>query len=268
MALNIDRFKKDFENLRHRGMLLEIAMLKQVSGAKDLRSQLSEVNDQQYQEIINKLPVFDYEYEAWYSECIALLKQILPDRLDSFKKQYEIQKGRKSISFDNYVIEDYMIGLQVTLGVEVRADRSAAVPKMRNQRAILDAAGRRFESSLFEIRQIVQADLFDTEIESARHLLDNKFVRAAGAVAGVVLEKHLLQVCADHCVKISKKNPGIGDLNQALRDAGVIDIPQWRHITLMGDYRNLCDHKKTKDPTEEQVGELLDGTDKILKTIA
>lgn len=133
--------------------------------------------------------------------------------------------------------------------------------------AILKAAQKRFESSLFEIRQLVQADLFDSEIESARHLLKNKFYRAAGAVAGVVLEKHLLQVCSDHMVKIVKKHPGINDLNQLRKDSGVIDIPQWRHITLLGDIRNLCDHNKQKEPTESQVTDLIDGTDKVLKTI-
>lgn len=146
-------------------------------------------------------------------------------------------------------------------------DDRAAIPHFQQQMAILKAAQKRFESSLFEIRQLVQADLFDSEIESARHLLKNKFYRAAGAVAGVVLEKHLLQVCSDHMVKIVKKHPGINDLNQLRKDSGVIDIPQWRHITLLGDIRNLCDHNKQKEPTESQVTDLIDGTDKVLKTI-
>lgn len=134
--------------------------------------------------------------------------------------------------------------------------------------AILKAAKRRFESSLFEIRQIVQADLFDSEIDSARHLLKNKFFRAAGAIAGVVLEKHLQQVCDDHNIKVAKKDPGINNLNQILRDSGAIDIPQWRHITFLGDIRNICDHNKQREPTVEQVTDLIDGTDKVLKTIA
>jgi len=70
---------------------------------------------------------------------------------------------------------------------------------------------------LFEIRQLVQADLFDSEIGAARELLENKFLRAAGAVAGVVLEKHLRQVCDDRGLKILKKNPTLGDLNELLK---------------------------------------------------
>lgn len=151
---------------------------------------------------------------------------------------------------------------------DVVVDNKTAIPHFQQQMAILKAAQKRFESSLLEIRQLVQADLFDSEIESARHLLKNKFLRAAGAIAGVVLEKHLLQVCQDHKVKVVKKSPGINDLDQLLKDAGVTDVPQWRHITLLGDIRNICDHNKQKEPTEQQVTDLIDGTDKVLKMIA
>jgi len=53
---------------------------------------------------------------------------------------------------------------------------------------------KRFDSTLFDIRQLAQADMFDSELESAAELAKKRFHRAAGAVAGVVLEKHLKQV--------------------------------------------------------------------------
>jgi len=189
--------------------------------------------------------------------------------LSDFRNHFEIPKNRKSLTYESYRIQDALKGLRVTRPPydEVLVDHRASVPHFQQQLAILMAARNRFESSLFEIRQLVQADLFDSELESARELLKNKFLRAAGAISGVVLEKHLQQVCNDHSIKIAKKNPGINDLNQLLKDAGVIEIPQWRHITLLGDIRNLCDHNKAKEPTETQVGDLIDGTDKILKTV-
>ncbi|HEY4213158.1 MAG TPA: hypothetical protein VGM84_16885 [Steroidobacteraceae bacterium] len=83
-----------------------------------------------------------------------------------------------------------------------------------------------------------------------------------------MLEKHLLQVCDDHKISIAKKNPPIGDLNEQLKASGVIDVPQWRHITLLADIRNLCDHNKKVDPTNDQVSDLINGADKVLKTVA
>jgi hypothetical protein len=151
---------------------------------------------------------------------------------------------------------------------KTKVDRTAAVPQFRQQLAILTAVGARFESSLFEMQQIVQADLFDSEIDVARELMKNNFLRAAGTVAGVVLEKHLRQICGDHKIKVSKKRPGINDLNELLKVNSVIDQPQSRHITLLGDIRNLCSHSKDKEPTLAQVRDLIDGVDKVIKVVA
>jgi hypothetical protein len=109
--------------------------------------------------------------------------------------------------------------------------------------------------------------LFDSELDAARELLKNKFVRAAGAVAGVVLERHLAQVCANHNIAIAKKNPNISNLNDLLKKANVIDTAQWRFIQHLGDLRNLCDHNKKKEPTVDEIGDLIAGVEKISKTL-
>jgi hypothetical protein len=199
---------------------------------------------------------------------VALLRQLLPDRVENFLSLYEKPKNRKSIGYGNYVMQDYMQNLRVTYGLDVLADSSAALPQYRQQLAILKAAKTRFESSLFEIRQLVQADLFDSEIDVARELAKGKFLRAAGALAGVVLEKHLKQVCDDHKIKLTKKHPGISDLNELLRNCSIIDVPQWRHISMLADIRNLCSHNKSKEPTPGQVEDLIDGTAKAIKSVS
>uniref|UniRef100_UPI002916A923 hypothetical protein n=1 Tax=unclassified Bradyrhizobium TaxID=2631580 RepID=UPI002916A923 len=268
VALNIQRYKADLDRLLEDGGKLELALLLKVHGKENIKAALK--FDEEGVKGLAKLPSFNVGYEAWYSESLVFLRQILPDRLTDFKEHFEASKNRKEITYASYRIQDALKGLRVTRGPydEVVVDDKAALPHFQQQLAILKAARKRFDSSLFEIRQLVQADLFDSEIESARELLKSKFYRAAGAIAGVVLEKHLRQVCDDHNVKVVKKNPGINDLNQLLKDGGVIDIPQWRHITLLGDIRNLCDHNKQKEPTEAQVTDLVDGADKVLKTIS
>lgn len=197
-----------------------------------------------------------------------MLKQLLPDRCDDFIAQYRKPSHRKNIGYDNYSIEDYFLGLQVTRGGEVIVNKVAACAKFLIQIDILSAVKARFESSLFEIRQLVQADLFDSEVGAARELMKNKFLRAAGAIAGVVIERHLLQVCEDHKIGVTKKNPTIGDLNEALKSSAVIDVPTWRYVTMLADIRNVCDHNKKQEPTEQQVTDLVDGADRVLKTIS
>ena len=184
-------------------------------------------------------------------------------------RHYEKPKPRKDITAENYRIEDYLQGLSLTRGWDKQTvvGPDAAIPQFRQQLSILKSVKHRFESSLFDIRQLVQADLFDSELDAAAELARTKFTRAAGALAGVVLEKHLGQVCQNHAIKVSKKNPSIGDLNEVLKKEDLIDTPQWRFIQHLADIRNLCDHNKKADPTASQVNDLVQGVQKVVKTI-
>lgn len=92
-------------------------------------------------------------------------------------------------------------------------------------------------------------------------------IRGAGAVAGVVLEGHLQRVATNHQISISKKAPTISDLNDPLKSAGVYDIPTWRKVQHLADIRNLCDHKKEREPTKNEVEELISGVGAIVKTV-
>ncbi len=178
-------------------------------------------------------------------------------------------RRRERISPPRDRIEDYLQGLQITRGWEKEkvVGPDAAIPQFSQQFAILKSVKARFESSLFDIHQLVQADLFDSELEAANELAKHKFTRAAGAMAGVVLERHLSQVCNNHNITVAKKAPTISTLNDALKDASVIDVPQWRFVQHLADIRNLCDHDKKQEPTLEQVTDLIAGVIKITKTI-
>jgi hypothetical protein len=272
MTTNLDRFEGDLDRLIAEGDRLRLAMLNETSSIRDafVQSVYKQFGEEKGKTILKKLPNFKTGYEAWYSESVALLRQLLPDRVLNFIALYEKPKSRRSVEYGNYVMQDYLQGMTVRNPYtdEVKLDPSAAVVQFEQQIAILKASKRRFVSSLYEIRQLVQADLFDSEIETARELLKNKFFRPAGAVAGVVLEKHLRQVCDNHKIKINKKNPNISDLNELLKTGSVIEIPQWRHISMLADIRNLCDHHKQTEPSAEQVADLINGVDKVIKTIS
>ncbi len=270
MATNLQRFKTDLENLLRRGDALHF-VLQRDWGSQEVRRKLLDerVRKRISGAPVDEVPSFEDDYQAWYSEAKALIRQLLPDRLSDFVRHYEKPKSRKEISAENYRIEDLLQGIAVTRGPysEQVAGPESALPHFRQQLAILSSVKARFESSLFDIRQLVQADLFDSELDSANELATQKFTRAAGAVAGVVLERHLRLVCDNHAIKVSKKAPGISDLNDLLKNAGTVDVPTWRFIQHLADIRNLCDHSKSVDPTVEQVNDLVAGVMKVTKTV-
>jgi hypothetical protein len=211
---------------------------------------------------------FRLEYHKWYTSALPVVRDLLPDRLAEFQRLHHLDR-RKDITPETYTLEGWMNGLQVMRGLEEVFDRDAvAATKFSNQVLILQSAESRLTGALANIRGVLQADLFDSELDAARHLRDNGHLRAAGAVAGVVLESHLAEVCSQHAVQIRKKDPHISDYNDALKNAGLFDVVQWRGVQSLADIRNLCDHKKQRDPTRDEVDELISGVDKAIKTLA
>lgn len=268
MPTNLDRYKKDLDALLAKGDKLHLAMQAECF-PEEVSRVLKKEHGDKAEEILKAISSFAEAYQPWYSEAKVLIRQLLPDRLADFIRYYEKPKPRKDISYENYRIEDYLQGLNVTRGwdKEKVVGPEAAIPQFRQQLAILKSVKARFESSLFDVRQLVQADLFDSELDAAKQLAKNKFTRAAGALAGVVLERHLAQVCGNHGITVTKKSPGIADLNDALKEAGVGDVPQWRFVQHLADIRNLCVHNKTTEPTVEQVDDLVAGVMKTTKTL-
>jgi hypothetical protein len=269
MASSIEKYKADLEKLIKEGDRLDLAMRLECR-PKEMRVEIEKAfpKKEDADKYIEKLPPFNRAYQAWYSEAQRLIKQLLPDRYNDFVALYEKPKNRKEIAYGNYVLADYMQSLRVKnyVGEEI-VGRSAAIPQFEQQCNIVKSVRGHFESSLFDIKQLVQADLLDSELDAARELLKNKFGRAAGAIAGVVLERHLQQVCENHNIVLQKKDPTISTLNDALKNAAVIETPQWRFIQHLGDIRNLCDHNKQAEPTAEQISDLIGGVEKITKTL-
>lgn len=269
MISNLERYKKDLEKLVNLGNDLLNAIQVECwpeEVMKHMNEKKIPIKDQK--ELIKKLPSFSEKYQLWYSEALRIVKIIIPDRLNNFISYYEKPKNRKVVEYGNYVIEDYLQSLRVGFRYgEEKVGPSAAIPQFRQQLNILNSVKQRFESSLFDIKQLVQADLFDSELESAKELSKKHFYRAAGAIAGVVLEKHLYQVTENHNILLTKMNPTINDFNEHLKNNEIIEIAQWRFIQHLGDLRNLCDHNKKKEPTAADLEDLISGVEKITKTL-
>ena len=205
-------------------------------------------------------------YQQWYTEAFLVIKQLLPDRLTEFQNIY---MGDRDILYF-LSIQDWLngrLGDSGLRGEEGSVTFRHVAMSFRTQLGILKSVEARLESTLSNISQLVQADLFDSELDSARELASRGFLRATGVVAGVVLERHLSQVSVNHNIKTRKRNPTISDFNDLLKNGGVLDIPSWRQIQRLADIRNICAHNKQRDPTKEEVEELISGVEKYTKTL-
>lgn len=260
MRGNLDKYRSDLQRLGQLGedMLLDLSLRDSANGAG-------------HQEIARELHGrFERDYQRWYTEAAAVVQQIIPGRAAEFQQLYRDDGKRRSNDRTMHGIQDWLTGRcasRANAGGD-RSDHLLAVSLcLKTQIEILQSAAARFESSLFDIRQLLQADMFDSEIEAARELAKQGFSRAAGSIAGVVLEKHLRQVLAHRGIPVRKAEPTLNDFNDLLKKADAVDVPGWRKIQRLVDIRNLCGHSKQRDPSDEEVGELIEGVDKIVQTL-
>ena len=262
METNLPKYKKDIDILIENGYELQKGLYYELRN--EFTSDFEKLSEKQKAELAKYS--FKNKYNEWYNEALSIIKQLVPDRLDDFKAYYKLDK-RKDITYSTYTISDYLINITVRRSGEIIASPTSVISKFEQQYYIVKSLKHRFESSLYDVKQLLQADVFDSEIDSARELCKKGFYRASGAICGVIIEKHLNEVCNQHQITISKKHPAINDYNELLKTNNVIDIPVWRNIQRLADLRNLCDHHKNTEPTKEDIEELIIGTDKVLKTI-
>lgn len=212
-----------------------------------------------------------YTYQQWYTEANFVIKQIIPDRLQEFKDQYESKTHSlkiEDITFINYTISDFLASVRITKNGKNRFNhKDVALMKFIRQTSILSSAREVLNSSLTDMQGMLQSELHDNELSKARELCKYKYIMPAGVIAGVVLEGHLSNVCLNNEIGITKNNPSLSDYNDSLKKENIVDVTNWRWIQRLGDIRNLCAHKKERMPTEDEVLELIDGVDKAIKTI-
>ena len=252
--------KKDLENkiteLEKAGFNLYLSVYKlDENGKRQLKA--SKVK-------IDNLPNFTVDYQDWYTKCCRLIETVAPYRLKDFTDLYKIQ-NRKTLTFDNYCICDALLGTSLTRGITVVAKPIDVAAKVKMQSDIVGSLKGLIGDYFYNLETELEYNVFDSELESAYELLKKKFLRSAGVIAGVVLEKHLAKICKNHGLNIKKKDPSISDYNDTIKP--LIKIAEWRKIQYLGDLRNLCCHNKDVEPTYSQVSELLDGTKNVISTI-
>lgn len=159
MLSNIEKYKKDIQKLIETGE----AILKKMKDNKNLAE-------------------LRQNYEIWYSESFAVIKIILPDRAVDFSKMYYDDKIKKGLKIHFQYTPPISEGISLdftTYSPPKEIDVAKSI--FDSQIGILKSCENKFQSSLFDIKQLLQADVFDSELDAARELNKKGFVRGAAA---------------------------------------------------------------------------------------
>ncbi|CAH2399821.1 hypothetical protein [Mesorhizobium ventifaucium] len=170
MPSNIERYQKDLERLVRQGGKLTLSM------QRLYEKEIPSITDMSEDEL-KKLPDFHSAYQGWYSESLALISQILPERMDDFRAYYSPKTARKEILWSNYTISDALRGTSVGRGGNILAEPKHGINPMYQQYNMVAGLLGRFASTLYDIKTLLHADLLDDELEQAEILNKNGFQR-------------------------------------------------------------------------------------------
>lgn len=267
MTVNSELLKADLKRLSAQGVSLFNAMQAEQYPER-MEAHFATVLKKDYTAFVKTLPSFIHAYQPWYSAAQEVIRRFLPGRLADFTNLYEPAKNRKDIRPDTYVIEDYLKDVVITTGFDkkVVASPRDAIPVFQQQMSILNAVNERFDTSLFDMNRLLQSELLDAELQAARDLVKNKFLRSAGAICGVILIKHFEQVRNYHQLKI-KKNSTINDYNELFKTQSIYSFAAYRQVGYLYEIWFLCCRNKKDMPTTEEVQSLIDGVEKVIKTV-
>lgn len=201
---------------------------------------------------------FVARYQKWYSACRTLVQRSDRERLPEVEGLYDPRAVGKGAGSSAMGIRHRLVPLMTKEG------QYALMDGIRMQYAILAAVPDAMAARMLDVELTIFAKLGDDEIVAARHLHKNGYFRAAGAVAGVVLEGHLKMVLDKHSPPVKRSASAmLGKLNELCKDSGVYDQPTWHKIQGLIGLRNRCDHKLEDEPTKDEVKELIDGVERV-----
>jgi hypothetical protein len=147
--------------------------------------------------------------------------------------------------------------------VELESSYSSGLDNLYRMTAVFSAARDDFDGGyLTTIRGLVQAELFDSELDQARELLNNGYKIPAAVIAGTVLETTLRERCSTQQIAPDTLDRMSADLAKR----NVYNANQAKRITAMAGVRNSAAHGKRNEFSDGDVKSMIDDVERFLAT--
>lgn len=211
-----------------------------------------------------------------YKKRFAELQQQMESLLASQKPTYNHLIERNKINIDGTALLEWSVKAKSLLGKACGVDSEhykkfsenestgmygTYVDTLQHLRAIFLAAREDYEGGYFRTaRSLVQAEVFDSELEQARELIRAGYKLPAAIVAGVVLETSLRELCDQESLPHGK----LDKMNSDLAKAGKYNKLHQKRITALADIRNSAAHGKLQDFTDQDVLDMIRDVEKFV----
>ena len=213
---------------------------------------LKEVFKQRFEELEEQASQFESSKKVLRTEIIGGTNEVDSNLLLSWKVKVKnlLSKvcGEDSQHFKQFEREEES-GYYTTYGI------------FKAFKAVFLAAKEDFDGGyLSSIKTLVQAEVFDSELEQANELFSSGYYTAAAVIAGVVLETALRELCDRSGIPHGK----LDKMNSDLAKAGVYNKLNQKRITAIADIRNSAAHGKQNEFTVQDVSDMIKDVSRFL----
>ena len=240
-------------------------------------------------------------YQAWYTKALRVIRQLYPERSDDFQAHYRellaLQRSTPSLPWyrkalrvmhrltarrsqaakdhereghdsarpgSPETVRHTCMGMTITPNGEmIPSVRLTFLAHFSQQLRILSAVRDGLEYVLADVHSTLYGDVENHVLAAVYTLSQHGHRRAAGALAGVLLEIHLAHVATKYRVAVGAKSPDITMLNAALKRGGIYDGESWRFIQRLGALREVWVDSSRHDPTVDELTTFIHGVQTV-----
>ena len=206
-------------------------------------------------------------YQVWYTQSLRMVAIVLPERRREFEGYYRCDEDGRHQPATISAILGSLSGPRVS--GEKREALAGLFDPGLEQATFLHLLGMQLAILASAVPTLLPEERRPhRELQAARSLLSEGHRRAAGAVAGVVLERHLSWVAQRHDLSLSERDSAsLPRLNRSLRKAGVYGAARSRQIERLAEIRDSCLCRKRK-VSPQLVSKLFSGVEETLQHVS
>jgi hypothetical protein len=244
-------------------------------------------------------------YQSWYTKALRVIRQLYPELADDFQAHYRALLGMQNLTKkpswyrkalramhkltgqrfrdatgylwggqDGKQAASDVPGSHACLGMAVtrNGDMPASVhltflARLHQQLRMLNAVRDGLEHALTDVQSTLYDEVSDHILAAAYKLFRRGQHRAAGALAGVVLETHLAKVAVKYGVNSRHSSLDFAVLNTALKRGGIYDGSVWRFIRRLEALGHACVYAPAPELGVDALTEFLHGVQLIRRRV-
>jgi len=180
-------------------------------------------------------------------------------------KEYQPQKAEKFTSYGDEIQQATALGGGRITEESREAVTNRAINAMDLQIGMVRGVLGKIEMEELRARRQISARISRDELERAWSLFGDEFIRSAGVISAVAVERELLTRC-EETEGVTEYNPnhGISRLAQTLYEADQLTKTEWNDLKALASIRETCAH--AEEPEKSAVRRLLSDSEDFIRS--